>query len=201
MSMQTTMPSSQLATIVSLLPYELRQELPGCAPPIIRIPAADEDDFVVFLVKPVMSRLYAGKAIGNIRMYDNAEQVAASICGDFMKATLFVDGDIKPGIFWVSGEHTKEDVLKNFAPDLATAMKRQTAWFRKLVQEADDEWQLNHTHRTISDIQRIAARRLKQERPWASDSHTEDKQRCKACQTILPGRVVVCPSCQCILET
>ena len=58
------------------------------------------------------------------------------------------------GVFWYPGTGEPGD-----AP-IAAARERQTAWFRRLYQQAIDSWSRYHQHKMLTDRQRDAARAL-----------------------------------------
>ncbi len=58
------------------------------------------------------------------------------------------------GVFWYPGTGEPSDA------DVAAARERQTAWYRRLYQQAVDSWSRYHQHKMLTDRQRDAARAL-----------------------------------------
>lgn len=158
------------ATVVSLFPFKIVEKKPAMIPPEFVIPAAAKDDFVILNVGICNTYIYMDAERGSMPFPEFAGTVADSIVNDFIMAQLeYRDDNCKPGLFWVPGKHTKEDIKKNFAAELAAAKAAQINWFKRLVYVADDSWNRVKKHSEISDVQREAVRQLNIKRDWLID--------------------------------
>jgi len=127
------------------------------------------------------------------------EVVAASVVGDYILGQSNTSTVECPALFFVEGEWTQEGFEKSFVKEMKEALDKQTAWFRKLIKIADDEWQHWHQHKMISDLQRTAAMMLNMKREWLDDS-SDMIVKCPACMTLVSQHASVCFACKCILD-
>lgn len=186
------------ATIVSIMPFGFRDEKPGLAPGDFQMKAASPEKPEIHVVK-----------VAQIRMMDqdyrpfmldvDHEKVAADVCDCHNKSQIVWNDDAIPGLFWVKGEHTAEEVVKKFAKEIAEAKRKQDNWFRMIVKIADDDWSKWHQHKYISDLQRTAARSLNLEREWVKDD-VNMNTRCPACQSIISTEAAVCFACKAVVN-
>jgi hypothetical protein len=95
------------------------------------------------------------------------------------------------GVFIAAGlEPTKEE--------LDDARRKLETFQRRLVANADLEWERSHNMMFITDLERRAARELGLEKPWLYDP--KPVADCPACgEKIKPG-VAVCRTCGAILD-
>lgn len=192
------------ATLVSFLPYELNSSnnsKPGLIPPYVYVPAADRDDFVVAPVPDHMNWVYLldGKQIS--RMISGIE-VASAIAYDHISASYGVTPDAFPGIKSIPGNHTKDQIKKLFPEELKALLETQKRWFGELVKRADDIWNdpaAKGKHRSISDLQRYAAKYLGLNREWLTAVQT-NLVACFACGWNIPDTALVCQNCKTIVK-
>lgn len=188
-----------VCTVVSLMPFALREDKVGLSPGEFAIePGSPDDPQFIHITK------------GQIRMMDQdfnpflmdvpVEQIAKSLVNDYVSAQIIFDPDVKPGLFWVQGRYeSKEALLKDHTKKFAEAVANQRRWMMALVQLADDDWARWKQHRHIGDLQRIAGRYLNMEREWLMDEADMTK-KCPACQTIVSTVAAVCFACKAILD-
>lgn len=188
------------ATIVSLMPIPFNREMTGHNPAYYTIPAAADGDFNILVIDDATSWLYVLDGASVMRRHLAAEE-AEELISTFIQANLYVGENCWPGIFWVEGAWTKNQIEERFAEKLEIAKDAQNNWFKALVEKADDDWNRSRQHRTISTPQRIAAIRLGLKREW--NIQVEKGQNyiaCPACETMLKSTVSVCPQCKLILK-
>lgn len=155
------------ATIVSIFPFDIREAKPGMIPPEFFIPAAAKGDISILHVGLCKAYIYLDYERGSIPMTEFADIVAQSVVRDFNTAQLEFRGEYcKPGLMFLPGKYTKEQVLKDFAKEVEELKKAQYNWFIQLVKVADDSWNRTKRHSEISDIQRRAVKELNLTREW-----------------------------------
>lgn len=193
---------SDVATVISILPFAIREKKPGLIPSEFYIPSAI-DEFQTLVVKRCTFAVYLDEHRPPLVVPDPSDQVAQSIVYDFKVATIgFIPDEVEPGLFWVPGAFTsREEIARLFKVELEDARRKQMNWFKKLVAVADDDWGKYQQHKFISSIQRFAAKTLKLERAWNLDVLTEQASiRCPYCATQVAVGQIVCGSCRGILD-
>lgn len=195
---------SEKATVVSLFPMTIDERKPGIYPGHFTIPPAKEGDFEL---------LHVGNSTYWVNFHDGrpalkvntpADEIAASITNDFVRNIFGYDFEHEafPGVFWVEGHPSKEEVKKIHAVKLKEAETRQRRWFENLIKLADDAWVgSNKQHRSIADIQRYACRQLGLTRDWLIEIPVkkEAPKLCPNCQELVNAARVVC-SCGFIFD-
>ena len=191
------------ATLVSLVPREIREFKPGLTEPHVTIPAAPLNDFVTLHIKDNSYALYLDNERGSRLIPEPVSVFADAIVNDFIIAQIEIDAPTNsfPGLFWVYNKQSRDDIKKTHGALLAQNIQNQIRWFQRLVRRADSDWQMFHQHNVIADVQRLAARHLNLEREWVHATVDMGNDRCPACSSVLMRPVpVICPTCQCILD-
>lgn len=186
-----------MQTIVSAMPFELTEYKPGLNPSTYVMPAAEGDNVQVLHVEDAVYPVYIGDG-RNLQQVERAEVIANSVINDFVSAQLVHETDAKPALFVLDGKVTAEEVKTKHLTKLKTAQALQKAWFWKLVQLADDDWQKYRQHRMITDHQRMAARALGLKKDWLYT--IADMQDCPGCGSKVLQNIAVCPNCRAILD-
>ena len=190
-----------VATVVSIVPFELNEEKPGVYPGNFYIPAAIGGPEV----------LVVGQSVYHIEVDENrsvtvpcpANEIARSIVEDYVNSNLAYSEkeNAAPGLFWEIGRYTKIEVITKLGTQLERAKLRQINWFNKLVEMADDDWEKTRQHKTISDMQRFACKSLGLSRPWVIvPVKPGSNKECIACRSVVHPEAIVCPQCRAILN-
>lgn len=187
-------------TLVSLVPFELREEKPGVFPSLYVIPNAKDSDFEVLVIEEATTTMYVGLDKGNIILPLKSREVANALVKDYCIAQLAYNDNAMPGLFFVEGRHDKKSIAANFPKELAIARTKQLNWFMALVRLADDDWAKYHRHATVSRLQRYACAALKLEREWAVEVKMEDIKLCPGCMTQVHPLAAICASCHTIIN-
>lgn len=170
-------------TVVSLLPFELQEEKPHLLPPLHIVPAAPKDGIAVahigeathYVPHPIDERSF--------KQITSPNELARSICDDYNSAHVAIDENAGPSLFWVEGRLSAEEVIDFYPQKVADARKRVHQWYRNLINMADADWAKNKNVRTVSDVQKVAARVLGVKREWVE--YTQD-----------PIETINCPFCR-----
>ncbi len=155
-----------VATIVSVCPFDIKETKPGINPGTFQIKKAAKGDFSILVVGISKYGVYLDGDRGTLSVPELGERIAKSIVMDYVSAQFAIDDDAKPGIFYVKGRKTKEDIVMEYAPELEAARDMQDAWFRRLIMSADDHWARFQRHNSITDLQRLAAKYMGHTAPW-----------------------------------
>lgn len=186
-------------TIASFLPFPIREpSKPGLCPGTFPIDASDGIKPAIFVVEDAVRAQY-DENFKIIDMPVPASVVANSIIVDYILGQLQTDPDKGPGIFWVEGQFSADEILKRFPAKVKETQDKQTKWFQALVKSADDTWQQHHQHRFIADLQRTAARVLNYKREWLDDA-SDRSVKCPACMTIISRDASICFACKAIVN-
>jgi hypothetical protein len=190
-------------TVVSIVPRMIRQEFPGLIPPVYEIEASDGVTPVTYIVKSAMHFVYLDETRGSLRVIDSPNEVARAICQDFVNSQIGVSSDSvgRPGVFWVVGEVTPEEVLEEHRPRYDQALVLQHLWMTDLARMADNDWNRYRAHNVVSEFQIKIARML----GWNPEQHEwmipeRLPEVCPACSSPVKSGLIICPTCRCILN-
>lgn len=197
-------------TIVSFIPWPLHEFKPGLMPGHFHINASDtKTPTCIYIANKTIHYVYLDDTRGSLPARDPSDEVARSIVQDYVASQLGVDEGARPGIFWVPGYHTPEEILKNFEDMCKEIKSAQTNWFLNLARIADDDWTRYRKHNVISDFQRVAASLIN----WSPEDHEwmraaikqkdlegPPTKQCIACRQHIDLEAVVCNFCKCIVD-
>lgn len=190
------------STVVSILPFEIRESKPNLYPGMFTIPAGSFHK--PGLLKVTNSRFYIPMAFGapSMAAHSPAYEVAHSIVNDYVGALLGVTVDCRPGIFAVNRDFRDEIQARDYLSDmLPEAKKAQDAWFFTLVNLADQDFNKHHQAQSVSDLQKIAARELNiRDKPWLLDITQLQLSTCPACFTPVNAQASICSSCRYVIN-
>lgn len=196
-------PKEPKSTIISFVPFQISEEKPGLLPGRFVIPPGSEEKPAIYTVEAARHYVYLDGDRGSLPVRDASYEVARSLCEDFSTAQLGRSEDTFPGIFWVPGELTWEEIQKQF-PDLVLQNRiAHKRWLLKLTQIADDDFNKHKQHNVVSDFQRRAAEILKlphAQHPWMNVNNTLESSTCPACGTLYRPGLVICANCACVLD-
>lgn len=168
-------------TVVSLLPLELSEDKPHMLPSTFKVPAASK--------KTGIAILHVGEGIHyiphpiediSIKQTTPPYEMARSVVQDYASAQIALGENAGPGIFWVEGLWSEEEILSEFKSKIETARIQQRNWFLNLVGMADADWNKNHNIMAVSDIQKLAAESLGIKKDWVN---------------MIPAETIACPYC------
>ena len=183
-------------TVVSFLPWQLRETKPGMIPNEFIVPKREGKIPGTLKVVDCIAMVDIGLDRPAFKSPVPAEQLAESIVRDATSSLLEYDLDTKPAVFYVQGEFSGEEVLKKFPELCAEQLNAQNRWWLKLVKVADDLWARFHQHKMISDLQRHAARELGLNgKEWAMEPEPVTLVKCFACKTMIESDAIICSSC------
>lgn len=193
-------PDANKATVVSIFPFELKELKPGLHPGYFNIPKCESyDNPIIFHVGNSMYNIYLGDK-RNFPVEVPAIKVARSIADDVNHSMLESDEDAHPGLMALEGIINELELKMKYKPKVESLKNTQTAWFRKLVVLADNDWQRYRVHSCISDIQRKAAQMLNLSREWLDVAKSDVPVVCPACKSLIPADALICKTCKVVLN-
>lgn len=194
--------SSMNCTVVSIMPFPLKEHKPQIHPGYFQIPAARDKEVQCLPVGDSIHWMESPfKGMPPIKITETSKTMARSIVSDYIEAQLAVDTNSFPGLFWVEGHYTPNGIKLEHKAELDMARDAQNNWFVNLVRIADDDWQKAHTHQAISDKQRFAAKALGLvDREWVSVTLDAIRIRCPLCKEMVDPDAIVHSVCGYIID-
>lgn len=126
-------------------------------------------------------------------------QIAQSLIVDYCNGFLACNmADLMPGLFFIPGEFTVEQIKKDYSIKLTEAKFKQDAWFAMLIRLGNSLWaRSNGNPLVIWDEMRMAARELgKHDVPWLKMDVQMELVKCFACGSMRNPDFPICPSCK-----
>ena len=188
-------------TVVSLVPFAIPNiHKPGLVPAYFNIPSAEKAP-VFFPVADGARGQYLVDQDKWISITVPAETISKALVFDYiMEQICVVPNDAEPAIFWVPGEYKDVAAIeKQFPGQIDKAKARQREWFLRLVQIADDDFKRTGQSRSVTDLQRYAARELGLTREWITNDPGMIT-RCKSCYSLVSTEAAVCFACKAVLN-
>jgi len=179
------------------------EEKPGLFPPRFHIAPSDMKIPSILKVSTCSHYVYLDESRGTLRVPDPSDQVARSICEDYIESQLGVDENARPALFWLPDDLTVGQVLTEFKDEYVKRLDLQKKWFLNVSMIADNDWQRYKQHNVISSFQRKAADIIgwnPREHEWMAPMTTMESISCPACGTSVVKDVVICPTCKCVLN-
>ena len=189
------------ATVVSVYPFPLGDDnnKPGIQFKVNMAAGSKDKPSVLHVPMVYMTRYVLDGVTTTIPLMP--DEFAESIVNDFCNNQVFSSPEARPGLFWVKGKKTVEQVLAEHKAELEFAYRKQLQFFAQLVRSADNSFSKSRNHREISDLQRYACKELKLNREWlVSTEHLSKVIDCPSCTNKVPATAAVCPQCKCILD-
>lgn len=190
------------ATIVSVFPKKIVERKETTQPGIFTIEAGNEKDPAILVVGPSSWWRDGGEDMPLIEITNSSVQVAESIVKDYCNGFPEINENAGPGLFFIVGECTVEDVKEKYKKALTDAITKQKNWFNNLIAMADKDWaQNNGNPRAISDLSKMAAKALNlTDRAWMKATLQAQYIACAACGNQRNPAYPICPSCNRIID-
>lgn len=187
-------------TVVNLLPREIVEDKPHLLPNTFKIPAAKWGDIAVLHVEEAIHYIPnplidEGKPGSSFRQITPPNEVARSLVEDYKNAHIATTEDAEPGLFWVEGRLSLDDIREYHSEEIKEADRKQKNWFRNLVALADADWEKNKNRLAVSDLQRLAARCLGIRKDWV-EMQMQETVNCPFCTVAIPPDAIKCPNCK-----
>ena len=187
------------ATVVSIYPRDVHEHKRTLTPGEWKIPAGSYEKPTLLVVGPSSWFRDTDENSPILEIPVSAVQIAESIVRDYnigiLESTL---GEREPGLFYLPGEVTLVQLMKDFKPALDAANQRQRRWFQRLVEVADSMWaRTNGNPLAIGDDMRLGARILGLvDKPWLKDYQAVTLIKCVACGSLRDPQYPICATCK-----
>ncbi len=193
--------ATDVCTVISLVPFDINEFKPGVHPRRYDIPASIGGKPQVLVIETGISFVSVADGRPALQMTAGSADIARAVVDDYIGSQIGVDEGAAPGLAWVNGRWTAEEVVAKFPDILLELEGRNNQWFLRLVRTADDDWARYHSHRVISDMQRTACKLLSFDREWNVEVKEQPKGiRCPGCGSIAIAGTAVCGICKCVLD-
>jgi hypothetical protein len=191
-------------TIVSMVPFLISEFKPGIYPGRFVINSCLNP------MKP--ETLVVGTSVHFIAQYNGNDElpshvvktiskdIAMCIVKDYMSGQMDVNTDCHPALTWVADKLTGKEFVEKYPKLHLELQKKQLAWFVKLVQRADNDWNRYKNHLVVSENQKFAARALGVEKEWLISNSAEVPVKCIACLSRCDPNAIICMNCRYILK-
>lgn len=191
------------ATIVSIYPREVKETKHTIVPGKFIIPAGSVAKPTIVVIGPSSWFRDMGEEMPNIEIPNNAVVVANSIVQDYCGAMLVADKEHMPGLFFIPGEWTIEEIRSGkFKSAFEGAIRKQNNWYRRLVDLADEGWaRSNGSPKAIDELMRLAASELGlKDKVWMRSTIVAEMIKCSACGNLRNPAFPVCGACNRIID-
>lgn len=193
------------STIVSILPSLIDEKKPTLQPGRFIIQPGTYEKPSLLVVGPSSWWKQLEENQPMLEIPNSSVQIADSVIRDFANGLIACNmGDCMPGLFYIPGELTIEEIKKNPKHKLLleAANVKQRNWFSALVKLADILWaRSNGNPLSIGDDMRMAAQELQlKDKAWLRDYNTLELKNCPACGTLRNSSFPVCQHCKAVID-
>lgn len=190
-------------TVVSIYPKEVKEHKPTIQPGYFLIPKGSFDKPSTLIVGPSSWWREIDEFQPLLEITHSSIQVASALINDYTLGMLGVRGNDKPGLFFVPGVYTSNEIKNDFKKELESTKLRQINHYQNLIKMADAGWaKTNGNPLCISDDMRMAADQLNMKnKDWMADFQHMEMIRCIACGSMRNPLYPMCNHCHTIVDT
>ena len=190
-------------TVVSLFPREIDEIKHTIQPGRFLIPAGSLEKPGILVVGSSSWWKEIDQDQPLLEIPVSSIQIGESIVRDYCNGILGCNmGDTMPGLFYVPGEWSLNDIKTKSKALIEAANTKQRNWYQVLIRLADTLWaRTNGNPLTISEDMRLAARELNLiNKEWIKDTQAVELIRCIACGHLKNPLYPVCSNCKAISD-
>lgn len=191
------------STVVSIFPKQMKTTKVTVNPRRFIVPAGTFEKPGVLTVGTAIwiKHIYETEPEQQVEMPILSSQLADSIVNDFCTNVLASGHDRRPGLFWVIGTKTTEQIVKEHKKEMLVAEELQKNWYLELIKQADIDWiKYDGSPLAVSDTARMAAMELHLDKPWMQDIKRLAMGICPACGSQRATQFPVCKECKTIID-
>ena len=191
------------STIVSIYPKQITEFKATIQPNTFVVPAGSFEKPGILVVGPSSWWREVDEEQPLLEIPVSSIQIAYSVVTDYMNGLLGCNmNDQMPGIFYIPGGFTVDEVKKLHMPLLLDAQRKQKKWYLELIRMADIMWSRSQGNPlSVSDDARAACRELNiQNKPWLGDHQVAELIRCVACGNLRNPAYPICQTCKAIAD-
>ncbi len=192
-----------VSTVVSILPRKIVEIKHTISPGRFTIEPGTLDNPSLLLVGQSSWWREIDEESPFLEIPNGSIQVADSIIKDYCNGLLACNmSDAMPGLFFIPGEHTTDQIRKKHPFALPTAKAKQDKWYLALVKMADTFWaRTNGNPLSISDDMRMAAEALNlKSKDWMKDFSMMEQVKCIACGSPRNPNFPICSVCKAVTD-
>lgn len=196
--------SLDICTVVSIFPKAVVEYKPTLEPNTWVIPAGSMEKPGICVVTGASWWKDYDPDQPILEVMNSSIQIAESIVRDYCNSILGCNmSTAMPGLFFVEGKHTSEEIKIRFSLKLAEVNLRQMSWYKELVRLADSLWtRANGNPLVIWEEMKTAALALNlTEKAWLKDHQQSELVRCFACGNMRNPAYPICPTCKVVDQT
>ena len=189
-------------TIFSIYPKEIHERKLTVQPGEFVIPAGTPEKPGILIVGPSSWWRDVGEDEPLLEIPHSSTVMAESIVRDYVNGLFGVGNDMQPGIFWLPGELTVEQLKANFKGQLDKAIRQQNNYYQNLVKLSDALWaRTNGNPLSVPEAAKLAAKELGLNRDWLSNYVRTEVVKCVACGSMRNPDFPICPTCKAVVDT
>lgn len=189
-------------TVVSIYPKDIREHKVTIQPGYFHIQPGSIDKPSTLIVGPSSWWRDVDEFQPLLEITHSSIQVAHALINDYTLGMLGVKDNAKPGLFFVPGAFTTNEIKDKYKKELESARLRQNNLYTNLVKMGDIGWaKSNGNPLTISDDMRMAAVELNlRNKDWMADFQHMEMVRCSACGSMRNPLYPMCGNCKTIID-
>ena len=187
-------------TIVSVYPREIDEKKVTLSPNRWVIPPGSPKTPSITIIGPASWWREIDEDQPLLEIPVSSILIAESVIKDWMNGLVGCDmADAMPGLFYVPGEFTLEEIQAKYAKTIATYVAKQENWYNALIRLGDGLWSRGRGNPVvITDDMRLAAREMGVTKDWMESFKAQGMIRCKACGALKNPDYPVCQTCRAI---
>jgi len=193
------------STIFSILPKKITEKNCTLDPGIFVIEPGTETNPTRLVVGP--SSWWKDVSNGDdsqplVEIPQSSILIADSVVRDYCNGILACNmGDSMPGLFWLPGNVTVNELKEKHKEILEGAKKKQRNWFNALIKMADMLWARSSGNPlAISEDMKMAAKEINVTRDWTRNFEHIEMISCHACGQLVRNTVIVCSNCKIVMK-
>lgn len=193
---------SDKCTIVTIYPRQITEVKVTLQPGTFHIPAGSYEKPGILVIGPSSWWREIDVEQPLLEIPTSSIVMADSIVKDYCNGLIACNmSDAMPGIFYLQGAKTSEEVKKDHKFELDRAKLHQENWYRALIMMADVDWaRTNGNPIAINNDARFAAKELGETRDWMKNFEKVGLVRCIACGNLRDPRYPICSVCKAIAD-
>lgn len=189
-------------TIVNIFPKDIHERKLTLTPSEYYIPAGSYDKPGILVITSASWWRDVGEDEPLLEIVQGSPIIADSLVKDYCNGLLGCNmSDSMPGIFWLPGELTAEEVKLKHKVQLDKARANQLRYYQTLVRMADSLWaRTNGNPLAIHNDAKLAAHELQLTREWMQTFVATEFVKCIACGSMRNPLFPICPTCKAVVD-
>lgn len=190
-------------TVFSIYPKEIKETKPTITPGVFLIPAGAVDSPQRLVVTSSSWWKETGIDQPYLEITNTSIQVADSIVRDYCNGLIGCNmHDCMPGLFYLPGIVTVEDLLDQFKSTFNEVVIKQNNYWAEVIKLTDILWSVtNGNPLCVAEDARLACKQLGIEnKDWMQNFQNQGLVRCIACGSFRNPAFPVCSTCNRVVD-